>query len=68
MPIPKSELIELWRDTHVKNDHGLKSAKNSSVGKIDLNKALMIKQFLAIKTEHKPIKKKQPDVIIILDD
>ena len=85
MPILKSELIVFMDGIgdmdmkagvvkslpNQKNETKNKFAKDKSV--IDLQKALMIKQFLAIKTDHKPtqpIKKMKQDaeVIIILDD
>ena len=79
MPIPKSELIvfgdigalEMKKAGAVKT---LAETQSTDKSIIDLHKALMIKQFLAIKTDHKPIiqpikKKKQgAEVIIILDD
>ena len=76
MPIPKSELIVFWDigEMDMKKAGIVKSlAETQSQDKsiIDLHKALMIKQFLAIKTDHKPIKKKkqeEAEVIIILDD
>ena len=78
MPIPKSELIVFGdiAEMDMKKAGAVKTlaetqSKDKSI--IDLHKAFMIKQFLAIKTDHKPIqpikKKKQgAEVIIILDD
>lgn len=69
MPISKVELIDL-----VALDEDIPgTTRTTSTKSIDLNKALMIKQFLAIETDQKPIHKKkkkeeEAEVIIILDD